>query len=191
MFMLQCEHFEPFQALMKSNMGITIALTDSKIYENLEWIIQRMLTAKQQSHEDQFNKLSGLLKVFLMYVSRQYELPRSVTTDPLNNTLLKKFRALLNYGQFEKKAVYDYALALSVTPAHLNETVRKNSGYTVSQLIQRSVIHKAKQAAITSDATVKEVASNLGFHDIAHFSKFFRKKAGMRFSDFKKTFQIL
>jgi YesN/AraC family two-component response regulator len=37
-----------------------------------------------------------------------------------------------------------------------------------------------------SDLSVKEVAYELGYEDVAHFSKFFKKNQGAAFSDFRR-----
>jgi len=38
-----------------------------------------------------------------------------------------------------------------------------------------------------SGGSLKEVAYYLGFDDTSHFSKFFKNKSGINFTDFKKA----
>jgi AraC family transcriptional regulator, transcriptional activator of pobA len=45
---------------------------------------------------------------------------------------------------------------------------------------------EAKRLARYSDLSVKEVAYELGYEDVAHFSKFFKKNQGLAFSDFRR-----
>jgi YesN/AraC family two-component response regulator len=85
-----------------------------------------------------------------------------------------------------KRAVCDYAAELSVTANYLNEAVRTVSGRPASYHIQQRVVQEAKRLALYTDSNMKMVAHSLGFLDSAHFSKFFRKVAGVNFSEFKK-----
>ena len=85
-----------------------------------------------------------------------------------------------------KKMVCDYANELNVSPNYLNRTVKKVSGNTASHHIQQQIILEAKRHAMYSGISMKEIAYQLGFDNIAHFSKFFKSKSGMNFTNFKK-----
>ena len=50
---------------------------------------------------------------------------------------------------------------------------------------------EAKRQAAYSSLTMKEIAYQLGFDDIAHFSKFFKNVSGSSFTDFKKKNAIV
>ena len=82
--------------------------------------------------------------------------------------------------------VAEYAQKLLVTPNYLNGIIKKNTGYSAGHHIRQRVVLEAKRMSRYSDAAMKEIAYNLGFADISHFSKFFKTEAGTNFSDFKK-----
>ena len=81
----------------------------------------------------------------------------------------------------------DYAALLHVTPNYLNQAVKKASGYSARQHIQLRVVQEAKRKARHSGSSMKEVAYDLGFHNAAHFSKYFKSMSGMNFTDFKRA----
>ena len=85
-----------------------------------------------------------------------------------------------------KKMVCDYASELMVTPNYLNRAIKRVSGFTASYHIQQQIILEAKRHALYSGTSMKEIAYLLGFENLAHFSKFFKSKSGMNFSNFKK-----
>jgi YesN/AraC family two-component response regulator len=86
-----------------------------------------------------------------------------------------------------KKMVADYASELMVTPNYLNQIVKRVSGFPASHHIQQYLIIEAKRQATQSCRSMKEIAYDLGFDDLAHFSKFFKSKSGTNFTNFKKT----
>ncbi|WP_158559359.1 helix-turn-helix domain-containing protein [Deminuibacter soli] len=133
--------------------------------------------------------LSRYLKVFLVYLTRQYDY---VYQEQVSKTteLVKRFMVMLDKSFQEKKMVLDYARQLSVTPNYLNEMVRKSTGFTASYHIRQRVILEAKRLASYSDACTKQISYSLGFKDTAHFSKFFKSNAGITFSCFKRGLHV-
>ncbi|MBC7849534.1 MAG: helix-turn-helix domain-containing protein [Chitinophagaceae bacterium] len=130
--------------------------------------------------------LRGFLKIFLIYLTRQYEVPEQMAPHSRNMELVKRFLELLEKKYISTRVVSDYADELLVTPNYLNEIVKKLSGFPASHHIQQRVVLEAKRQAAYSDNSMKEIAYSLGFDDTAHFSKFFKNVAGTSFSDFKK-----
>jgi len=130
--------------------------------------------------------LRGFLKIFLIYLTREFEGVDQHAWQPRNIELVKKFLALLEKEYATKKMVSDYADELAVTPNYLNEVVKKVSGFPASHHIQQRIVLEAKRQAAYSDVSMKEIAYGLGFDDVAHFSKFFKNVSGSSFTDFRK-----
>lgn len=126
------------------------------------------------------------LQIFQLYLRRYIERSSSAALMEKNNVLLKKFLLLLECNFKKKKAVIDYALELNVTPSYLNYLIKKSSGFSASYHIQQRIVQEAKRRVKHSGASMKEIAYYLGFEDMAHFSKFFKNKSGMNFTDFKR-----
>jgi AraC-like DNA-binding protein len=133
--------------------------------------------------------LRGFLKIFLIYLTRQYERPKESEAQSKSIDLVKQFYALVEKNYTTKKMVTDYADELAVTPNHLNEVVKKITGSPASHHIQQRIILEAKRQAVYSRVTMKEIAYHLGFDDTAHFSKFFKNASGESFSDFRSRNQ--
>ena len=134
--------------------------------------------------------LKGFLKIFLIYLTRQYQPQVPGETQNKSVELVKKFLNSLEKNFLLKKMVSEYAEELVVTPNYLNEVVKKVTGSTASHHIQQRIIMEAKRKAAYSDMTMKEVAYELGFDDTAHFSKFFRNGAGINFSEYKSNLKM-
>ena len=130
--------------------------------------------------------LSGLFKIFLIYMKRQVKTVRQEEASSQCMRLLNNFYAKLDKQYKTMKQVAEYASELSVTPSYLTQVIKKVTGYSASYHIQQRMVQEAKRLAIYSDANMKTVAYSLGFDDLSHFSKFFKNAAGLNFSEFKK-----
>lgn len=131
--------------------------------------------------------LKRFFKIFLIYLSRQFDVAAQVIKPSRNQEIVQSFLTLLNKNFRSHKMVADYADQLAVTPNYLNEVVKKITGQSAGNHIRQRVAMEAKHQAAHPDNCMKKIAYDLGFCDMAHFSKFFKNTTGINFSDFKKT----
>ena len=90
-----------------------------------------------------------------------------------------RFMKLLSENYVMHKEVNWYADKMNLTPRYLTTTIRKVSGYTVSDWLVRFIIKDAKYLLKHSDMTVQQVAYELNFPNQSFFGKYFRKHTGM------------
>ncbi|MBP7699670.1 MAG: helix-turn-helix domain-containing protein [Saprospiraceae bacterium] len=86
---------------------------------------------------------------------------------------------------FENLSINDYAILISCSTKQLRNACEHCSGLTPSDIIHDFILQKAKQMLLFDKKTVKEVASELNFTDVAHFTNFFKKKTGILPSYYK------
>jgi YesN/AraC family two-component response regulator len=143
---------------------------------------------KEFNHDYPFRTqlLKNYFRIFLIYLSRQYEEIGPAVKQSRETDLVRSFISMVDKNYREKKMVADYAAELLVTPNYLNGIIKKNTGFSAGHLIRERVVLEAKRLARHSDAGMKEIAYSLGFNDSGHFSKFFKSVSGKNFSDFKK-----
>ncbi len=72
----------------------------------------------------------------------------------------------------------DYANHLSVHVNHLNKVLKDTTSLTTTELIAGRITQEAKALLTQTDWTIAEIADSLGFADMAHFSKFFKRETG-------------
>jgi AraC-like DNA-binding protein len=99
--------------------------------------------------------------------------------------LLARFWHLLEQRFRTCKSVASYARELCVTPNHLSERIRQETGRPASEHIRQRVMQEARHLLAAPDVQLKQVAYELGFEDTAHFGKLFKRCHGMSFSDFR------
>src|SRR6218665_208244 len=162
---------------------------DAEVKDEMEDAVKRMMKEYANFFLLRSEILRGFLKIFLIYLTRQFEKTNQQPAQSKNIDLMRRFLSLLEKNYITKRMVTHYADELVVTPNYLNEVVKKVSGFPASHHIQQRIILEAKRQAAYSNVTMKEVAYHLGFDDMAHFSKFFKNAAGVSFTDFKKSLQ--
>ncbi|MFT3822787.1 MAG: helix-turn-helix domain-containing protein [Chitinophagaceae bacterium] len=147
-------------------------------------VIQRECTGETLKRQ---GIILGWLKILLEYFDWNYTCDGRELTTRRDQQISKQFFKLLADGFKTQKKVSHYAGLLAITPAHLNQVVKKISGYPASYHIQRCIISEAKRQALHGGKSMKEISYALGFDDVSHFSKFFKNNAGMSFSGFKRS----
>ncbi|QHS63428.1 AraC family transcriptional regulator [Chitinophaga agri] len=166
--------------------GTTIIPLTSEIREEMEDLAGKMVREFENFFLLRSEILRGLLNIFMIYLTRQYRPAVLPAIKAGNKTLVNRFFAIVEKKYMEYKLVAEYADELAVTPNHLNEMVKKISGFPASHHIRQRVVLEAKRLATYSGSSMKEIAYSLGFDDIAHFSKFFKNFSGRSFTDYKK-----
>jgi len=186
-----CLHENNFDLLLNTGLFNTFSHSPAfSVHEEMERELDHAALKMKQEFDNMFLLRSEILrvflKIFLIHLTRQYENLSYKTTQSKNVELAKKFHSLLEKNFTKKKMVTDYAEELIVTPNYLNEIVKKVSGFPASHHIQQRIVLEAKRQAVYADLSMKEIAYDLGFDDIAHFSKFFKNVSGRSYTNFKK-----
>ncbi|MFH6990961.1 AraC family transcriptional regulator [Flavobacterium sp. FlaQc-48] len=82
-----------------------------------------------------------------------------------------------------------YASALSISVAHLNDTVKSLTGSPVSVHIQEASIMEAKRLLYFTDNSVREIAYEVGYDEPVYFGKLFKKVTNHTPLEFRKKFR--
>lgn len=131
--------------------------------------------------------LSGMLNVLVIHLSRNMDRRDAGALYTKELQTADNFLGMVRAEYRKLKLVADYARALHISSSHLNRIIKRTTGFTASHHIQQQIIHTAKQQAIHSGFSMKEIAYQLGYDDLSYFSKFFKKNTGMSFSHFKRS----
>ncbi|MHC2990497.1 AraC family transcriptional regulator [Pontibacter sp. HJ8] len=91
---------------------------------------------------------------------------------------LLKYHNLVDEYFKEHKTVAFYADQLHISANYLNILCRKHLQVSAMYLIQNRITLEAKRLLQASEMSVKEIAFELGFSDLAYFSNFFKGQTG-------------
>ena len=159
--------------------------------EDMESISNLMLKEFSRNHLFRRDILRRYLNLFLIYLSAQFDKPSQQLPQTRNEVILSNFMGLLEKNFRGHKTVAYYADATSVTANYFNEVIKKTTGFSAGHHIRQRVALEAKRQASYGNSCMKSIAYDLGFCDMAHFSKFFKNTTGMNFSDFKNKDRVL
>lgn len=157
-------------------------------FDKLAYYCNEMIACQDNTHKYKTAATGALLKLFLITCNQICTLP---TDNPqqleASNSILKKFKQLVESNYLTWHSTSDYARALNITPDHLNRTIKSLIGKTAKNYIQARITIAAKRLLYFSDLSSKEIAYQLGFSEPANFSAFFKKNTGLSPSQFKKS----
>ena len=69
-------------------------------------------------------------------------------------------------------------LDLNYNPNYLNKLMIRHTGMTLHQYVLQSRLDYAMTLLHTTDRSVNDIALELGFHSLSHFSNYFKKETG-------------
>jgi AraC-like DNA-binding protein len=131
------------------------------------------------------------VKIFMIYASR-IKAERGVAPSATLSEDHYIIREMINAVEEHFKRKHrpaDYAKLLNVTIKTLNRMAKQHLGKTVGDMISERIIAQAKHELYLSDKPVKQVALELGFHDVAYFSRFFKVQTTVSPDVYRKSFR--
>lgn len=102
--------------------------------------------------------------------------------------VLYKYYSLIEANYKKQKSVAFYAEKLHITPNYLNILCGRYFHVSASFLIQNRILLEAKRLIQASEKSIKEIAFELGFSDLAYFSNFFKTQTGVGPRKFRTQF---
>lgn len=118
-------------------------------------------------------------RVALQLVSREAERIYEDIGTYRANPILFKYHALVDTHFKTHKTVAFYADQLNISPNYLNILCKRHLHVPATFLIHNRVGLEAKRLLLVSGQSAKEIAFELGFSDLPHFSNFFKAQTGL------------
>lgn len=142
-----------------------------------------LLHTAMQSEPTAFSKgiILNLANVFIGLIAEQYAVRQENIQHNKSRSVLiaHQFKGLLSENFRTTKSPIQYARRLNYSLSHLNESVKKVTGFPVSYWIHQQIVLEAKRLLYYTDMDVKEIAFSLGYEDHTYFSRLFSKIVGV------------
>lgn len=132
------------------------------------------------------------VKIFMIYASRM-KMERGVIYSEALSEVHYITRELINAVEahfHHKHRPADYARLLNTTIKTLNRVAKQQLGKTVGDIISERIVTQAKHELYLSDKPIKQIAFNLGFHDVAYFSRFFKTQTTASPEVYRKSLKV-
>lgn len=100
--------------------------------------------------------------------------------------LVRRFNILVEMHFKEKHKVTDYANLLHKSPKTLSNLFHKSYNKSPLQVINERIVLEAKRLFMFSDKKTQQISHDLGYSEVGHFSKFFKKHTGHSPKEYKE-----
>jgi len=78
-------------------------------------------------------------------------------------------------------------MKLNLTPNYLSAVIRKHTGQSVMDWVNRTTITEAKVLLKNSDMKIYEIAESLNFPEPTAFNRYFKKQTGLTPAAYRKN----
>ena len=109
------------------------------------------------------------------------------TDSPASCFIVKNALAYIEENYREKLKLSDVADQIYVSQWHLSKLLNKHTGQNFSEILNTIRIEKAKELLKDPSLRIGDIAEKVGFLDVAHFSRVFKKQAGISANEYRNT----
>lgn len=174
----------PFFSRVIENPQLHLSDEESALFLTYFQLLQKQNCSKAGRNEETVQHLlSALLsEIADIYRERKPIMERNLSR---NEILVRDLIRLILTHFKEHRSVRFYAEQMCITPKYLSTTIKKNSGLTVSEWIDRAVIFEAKIQLKSTSKTVQQVSDYLNFPNPSFFGRYFKRHTGMTPNEYK------
>ncbi|HAD14019.1 MAG TPA: hypothetical protein DCF33_16465 [Saprospirales bacterium] len=151
--------------------------------------IEQELQENIDSHSQTLivSNIELLLNYCTRYYGRQFITRKNVNTDIVAQVeqLLQDYLRSEALKQMGLPSVKYLAEKVHLSPNYLSDLLKKETGKNAQDHIHYQLIEEAKTVLLLSNASVSEIAYDLGFEYTQYFSKLFKQKTGLTPSEYR------
>lgn len=173
-----------------------ILITDKQksFQQSIEIILERAFHFQKQDHSvfikrAIFHLINTVLCLLIRETSSTNTVDGIASKERRAYIIEQEFKALLKSHYKDWKSPSQYAKQLSLTTAHLNDSMKEVTGKSVTAHLQEYCMMEAKRLLYFTDLEVREIAFSIGFEDAVYFGKLFRKLTGFTPLGFRNKFR--
>ena len=177
------------QVLFKSINEVPLIKISKPEMDQLLYPLDHLVSELKSDRLGRYDITIAWVKIFMVYASRikmEKGKINSATLSEAHYIIRKLIDAVEQHFQ-RKHRPADYAKLLNVTVKTLNRTAKQHLEKTVSDMISERIITQAKHELFLNNKPIKEIALELGFHDVAYFSRVFKVQTGVSPDGYRKS----
>ena len=110
--------------------------------------------------------------------------------DAAGSFIVKNALAYMEANYKERLKLSDVADNVYVSQWHLSKLLNKYTGQTFSEILNHVRMEQAKQLLGNPSMRIGDIAEAVGFLDMAHFSRVFKKQEGISANEYRNTVSV-
>jgi AraC-like DNA-binding protein/mannose-6-phosphate isomerase-like protein (cupin superfamily) len=158
--------------VLKESLKFTFSLKDQG---RIEKILFDILSECERKEENYIYAVKSLQILLMINIQRYYE--RDITIN-INNTIETKMEQISKYisQNYDKEITLDkLSKEFFLSSSYISRSFKRINGCNISEYIQILRISEAQKLLISTNEKVFDIAYRVGFKEIAHFNKTFKK----------------
>lgn len=165
-------------------IGVTRFLVKPSKMDELEEAVAAMVkNLRDREQEEPVQKDAPVLETEIVEAPETEEGEESAASSFIVNNALKYMEE--NYR--EKLKLQDVAEQVYVSQWHLSKLLNRYKGQSFSDILNNIRIEKAKELLKDPALRIGDIADMVGFLDMAHFSRVFKKQTGISANEYRNS----
>lgn len=155
----------------------------------VEHILTKMYRFKGQSDPLSFNRIrNAFIELLLLICECSEEVLKTGKSAPVGKeTIVHDIIAFIEAHYAEELSLERFAASMHLNKFYIVKIFKEMTGITVFEYINKRRINQAKLLFLANNKkTVSEVCCEVGFKQITHFSRNFKREVGMTPEQFRK-----
>lgn len=163
---------------------LQLSADEERKFEALLLVFDDEFSTRDSIQGEMLRMLLKRLIIKLTRLTKEQYLNPGLTESDL--TIVRRFNLLVENNYRTLHAVSDYADLLNKSPKTLSNLFALYNRQSPLQVIHERIALEAKRLLLYTDKSTKEIGFDLGFSELPHFSRFFKKQVGQSPTGFRQ-----
>ena len=160
--------------------------------QNTVTLLQQMLQEQEKMDAFSSNIILSRLELLLLLLLREDKEPRAGKLQTSNavhseNEIIRQAQQYISSHIREKLSVPLVARQVDVSPSYLTALFHKNLQISPGEYIRRTKLQESKQMIRENNLNFTEIAAELQYSTVHHFSRQFKEKFGITPTEYAKS----
>ncbi|WP_338359051.1 AraC family transcriptional regulator [Yeosuana marina] len=162
---------------------------ENEDYNIIQLALNEIIAEIKNYQNDSPHILRSLLYFSLSKLNRLYSKWYNISPNTQSNSIIYKFKELLELNIRNSHSVEEYCNLLHVNRHQLNAIVKEHTRHTTKEIINNRLLLEIKTELRYSHKTISEIAHDLNFSEPNNLTRFFIKMEGVNPSKYREIYQ--
>jgi len=154
--------------------------------KKIEVLMKRMLCEYFDSKVGYTTAIQAYILLLFTEILRDYrENMEHNSVKRLNNTIVSEVKNYL-CKNFKDATLRSTARHFHFNPDYLSRVLKNSTGQGFTEMLQEIKLREASVLLKNSDISIEEVMNHIGYNNLSHFYRIFKKKFGVTPLDYRK-----